>query len=140
MLSELRFPGAKPSLIALLVLMPLLWLFARPSGSHASGLGGLAGEMVVAAGTLVLAVIAIVVPLVLIGRSSPALTWIYPWMVLAIVAANAVLWALGYWREAAESRDLHYALAPWVAWTSVAALAPACAGQIAHVIRHLRQR
>ncbi len=135
MLSQLRFPGAKPSLIAFLLLLPLLWLFAKPSGSHGSGVGGLAGEMLVAAGTLGLAVIVIVVTFVLVTRNSPALTWMYPWMALAIVAGNAVLWTLGYWREAAESRDLHYALAPWLALTSVAALAPACVGPIVHVVR-----
>jgi hypothetical protein len=139
LLSWLRFPRAMPSLVGYVLLIPLLLLFTRRGGSDVSGLGGLAGEILVACGTLALAVIVILLPLVLLFRPSPALAWIYPWMALAIVAGNTALWLIGYWRKAAELHDVHYLLAPWIAWTSVAALIPTCIGQLLHYL-HSRNR
>lgn len=90
--SELRFPGAVKSLVAFVLLVPLLWLSTRPSGSHVAGIGALAGEIMVTGGTLALAVLAIIVPFVLLVRPSSALALTYSWMALAIVAA---IWRCG---------------------------------------------
>jgi hypothetical protein len=139
LLSQLRFPPAMPSLVALALVVPLLWLFTRPNGSHVSGVAGLAGEMVVAGGTLLLAVIVIALAPLLLFRPSPAVVWMYPWIALAIVAGDTVLWPSGYWQKAAEVHDIHYMLAPWLAWTSVAALAPACVGQVRHLLNGRRE-
>ncbi len=141
LLSTLRFPPAKASAATLAVIMPVSLLLAWPrrSSGHYGGLAEMALQFLIAAGTVSLAGLAIVLVIVFWIRPAPVIAVTYAWAALAIAAGGVNLLLLGDWREALDLIDLDWAAPVLISTTSIAALTPAVVGQVVHAVRWYRE-
>ncbi len=136
--AALRFPHLKHAAVALLVVMPILWLFGREgrSSGHSNPIGGLAGQILLATATLIGTAVSIVLAVIAVIRPGTAVAVAYSWLALATAAGLTVLWGVGYWEEAARTPYLHYWFAPALMWMGAAACVPALAAHVLSVYRN----
>ena len=142
-LSELRLRDPLISLVAIAVVTVPFGLMAR-LGSSSSGnqfaanYGPLIGDVLLAGGVLLLAVVALLCAFSFVVEPSRSVATAYSWLAVAVVVGSICLWLAGYWQEAATDDSFPYSIATPIRIMSLAALIPAVPAQVIHWVRRSR--